>query len=860
MIWPTNYQKLATATLFTLFFGGNVFAPKLKAPDGKTSVQDFLQDHYCNAFAELAKRIQKAPGLEDDVVIGYDTLNEPSHGWIGVHDLNQFPESQEMKQGEVPTPFQCMLLGSGIACDVERWEMTSVGPTKKGMLHLDPKGESAWLPEFPMSAPTGPGFVTPNASRRKCIWAQHGIWDIESRKLLKPDYFAKHPETGVKLDFLVDFWKPFVRKITHAIRQVHSTAVMFIEPPVNDQPPIWSAEDGDPTYRIAYAPHWYDGLTLVSKHFNRWFSVDYLGFKRGQYSNIAFAVKLGESGIRTCFKNQLGLMRREGLEYLGQHPCIMGEIGIPYDMDNKVAYTTGDYSAQEKALDTNMRAIESTLINCTLWNYVADNNHAWGDGWNGEDLSLFSRILPNKKKGVTGASKSFKRDPLPSGAGTVTVSEVDSALESKTGSSHYMNVIAKVHPEPGNVASAQRTPDTLTEQDEHSASSHGGTHNGVSSRTPLMPGHGHKHNGDDADELTDDSVEAIEDANPASPPDVAVIGKFEKPKAPSIAASSTVSSALEDKILIPPDEKELDIGGRALNAFTRPYPVLTPGTPLQVHFDMNSATFTYTFSHPVVRKPVVKRKSKKSKKADVTPLQGDSIEPLKTEPSNTIQKRASMIMDSLKLKSSTPDPRQRFSWLHHHQSHHHHHHHHQSIPSLFSHPNFQQPPTSASNLLSHPENLATETEIYIPSVHYPSQKDLEVWVSEGRFRLELVDQRLHWRCGCFDKLRETLEQEGEGDEEDGEEGLTENEDTTGEEGDVSNEDGDEVMSDGEGKALTEEEMVYHTIVFRRKKAGQEPLELFGRQKRKEAKQERSMTLGDELAEGARVCPTGCSVM
>jgi len=41
MMWPSNHIKLATGTMFTLFFAGNDFAPNLKI-DGQ-SAQDFLQ-------------------------------------------------------------------------------------------------------------------------------------------------------------------------------------------------------------------------------------------------------------------------------------------------------------------------------------------------------------------------------------------------------------------------------------------------------------------------------------------------------------------------------------------------------------------------------------------------------------------------------------------------------------------------------------------------------------------------------------------------------------------------------------------------------------------------------------------------
>jgi hypothetical protein len=60
------------------------------------------------------------------------------------------------------------------------------------------------------------------------------------------------------------------------------------------------------------------------------------------------------------------------------------------DMDDGRSFHTGDYTMQNKALDANMNALEKNLLSYTLWNYVSDNNHKWGDGWNGEDLSIYS--------------------------------------------------------------------------------------------------------------------------------------------------------------------------------------------------------------------------------------------------------------------------------------------------------------------------------------------------------------------------------------------------------------------------------------------------------------------------------------
>lgn len=76
---------------------------------------------------------------------------------------------------------------------------------------------------------------------------------------------------------------------------------------------------------------------------------------------------------------------------MGEHPCVLSEIGIPYDMDDKYAYKTGDYTSQVQAMDANHFAIEGSGMNgFMLWLYMTTNNHQWGDLWNGEDLSIFS--------------------------------------------------------------------------------------------------------------------------------------------------------------------------------------------------------------------------------------------------------------------------------------------------------------------------------------------------------------------------------------------------------------------------------------------------------------------------------------
>jgi hypothetical protein len=97
------------------------------------------------------------------------------------------------------------------------------------------------------------------------------------------------------------------------------------------------------------------------------------GVLRGKYLTPAFAIKIGENAIRNCFANQLTAIREEATDKMGIHPCLFSEIGIPYDMDDKYAYKTGNYSSQIAALDANHFALEQSRANgFALWCYTVN--------------------------------------------------------------------------------------------------------------------------------------------------------------------------------------------------------------------------------------------------------------------------------------------------------------------------------------------------------------------------------------------------------------------------------------------------------------------------------------------------------
>jgi hypothetical protein len=398
MIWSTNYGRLAAQTLFTLFFAGRDFAPKCII-DG-VNIQDYLQSHYIDAMGELADRIRDAGDLLDECVIGWDSLNEPYEGFCGYPDLNAYPSEQTstLKKGTFPTPAQSMRLGMGQKQTVDNWKFGAFGPKKDGTVTIDPHGYKIWA-----DPDTEPNGTHPKWGWRRdpgwqlgiCIWALHGVWDVESGYVVVPDYFKGLPsDLDRDVVFLEDYWRPHWQAFSARIRKAHREAILFVAPPVFAPPPPIPEEDLKG--RCCYSTHYYDGLTLITRHWN-WFNADALGLLRGKYKSPAQAVKFGERAIRKSLQEQLGVLKDDS-KILGSYPTIIGEIGIPYDMDGKKSYGytddgkyRGDYSNQQKALDASLNATDGpNALNYTIWTYCPDNSHMWGDGWNLEDLSVWS--------------------------------------------------------------------------------------------------------------------------------------------------------------------------------------------------------------------------------------------------------------------------------------------------------------------------------------------------------------------------------------------------------------------------------------------------------------------------------------
>jgi hypothetical protein len=354
MCWPHNYQRFAAATMFTLFFGGSDFAPSWSI-DGK-STQEYMQEQYITSLTRLVNRLK-----DMDHVLGYDCMNEPSAGYIGVADLS-IPGGMagQTLPGLQISPFDGMAAAGGFTRRVAVAELKRFGVSITGEKDINTGGATCWL------------------EGQEDMWRKEGIWDVHNDHpiLLRPDHFSFLKSNPVS--FFSDYLVPFINRCAKAIREIDPDAFIFVEgEPFHPESLEWVTHMN----RIVNASHWYDALTLIRKNFQTWYNYDVSTHK------IVFFKR----GIQSMYIRQLQKIKEASRIIRAGVPTLIGEFGIPFDMNNKRAYSTDNFSDHVEALSMNYDALDSLLLGATLWNYTADNTNRQGDQWNGEDFSIFSR-------------------------------------------------------------------------------------------------------------------------------------------------------------------------------------------------------------------------------------------------------------------------------------------------------------------------------------------------------------------------------------------------------------------------------------------------------------------------------------
>ena len=358
MFWITNSYGLTTATMFTLFFAGDTYAPGINAQYSngtEVTIQTFLQGYYFDFIDVVAQTVK-----EKWNVLGFNSMNEPIQGYVGLSDLRT--SILPIPLGYVQSAFDGMRLSSGETINIHFY--SSIFRFDK-TITVNQKGIIPWK------------------SPEHDIWQKLGIYNIQKetgeRILLKPDYF--------KFDgiFENEFLVPFFEKLRNVITKHNDRFILYAEPQVTDK--IHFAPHKLDVNKYAWSPHWYDVCILMLKRFVPWLSIRV----------DMFLPIIGSNFIDMAFEKNLQLLK----ESANNLHVIVGETGIPFDL---VSSKKDKYEDAKKALDRTLRAFEAINLEYILWNYKHDTNDADGDGWNKENFSVRAN---NANRGISIISRPY---------------------------------------------------------------------------------------------------------------------------------------------------------------------------------------------------------------------------------------------------------------------------------------------------------------------------------------------------------------------------------------------------------------------------------------------------------------------
>jgi hypothetical protein len=380
--WPPTAARFSVDTMETLFWAGDDFAPGL-AVDG-TPVQEWLQSHYVNAMRQVALRLGDLNN-----VAGYDTYNEPQSGFINVPDLRS-AETVMMFLGHYAAPG---------APAPSYWDLmqaaSGFNPEKQTV-----SANRLWAPGT------------------EDVWRRLGVWDVVDGKptLLKPGYFASASTKKHGPNFYIG---ALHRRIATAIHQISPNALIAQEP---------SAGGGDLKELALGAPgavsepHWYDFVPMLNKRQD----------PNTTYPMFSEKPITGREAVLDAYVKQMNAAKLQA-QGIGQVPTWFGEVGIPYDINDKHAYRTGDFSAQEAFASLVYEALDKTLSSYAIWCYSADNSNESGDHWNGEDYSIYSPDQRNDPRDIDSGGRTLNEvvRPYPIATSGAPVS-IDFDPKSKT--------------------------------------------------------------------------------------------------------------------------------------------------------------------------------------------------------------------------------------------------------------------------------------------------------------------------------------------------------------------------------------------------------------------------------------------
>ena len=338
MLWATNYELFACATMFTLFFGGNRFAPSVKVD--KKPVQDWLQSKYIDAIAQLARELKCEANI-----LGFGTMNEPSLGWIGVQDLRNIPVVWRFGYGI--SPWQSMQLAAGVEMKRVVFYGNLFLPSKLVTLN-NQKMRAAWPDPWEVSK----------------VWEWDAL-DYNKIKLMTPNHFSLSNEEDPVKTFIHPFWDAFAKMIH---KEFAPNTPIFTEapPPQRRMHKRFNPPSNRPSYELN-SPHYYDTVAILLQRHISWLAIDLA------YEGKFLPIKFGTKGAQQARHNSIELLTKK------RGGMMLGEVGTP--------------ASAHGGLEATLNAVESNLVNSAiLWCYCPAHNGE-NDGWNREDFSIVSKSM-----------------------------------------------------------------------------------------------------------------------------------------------------------------------------------------------------------------------------------------------------------------------------------------------------------------------------------------------------------------------------------------------------------------------------------------------------------------------------------
>lgn len=362
MSWPVNYRMPVNGILWTAFFAGATLTPKWMI-DGE-NVQDYLQNKYFGAVRALAQRLGDL-----DNVIGFDSLNEPGMGWLGEKISERHPDiTAKGHPGPNWRPLDGLKVARGMSCTLPVLRATANSPHSGLVREGDRQVNSAKISIW------NPGVEDP--------FEQAGAWRREGDEavVVNEDFFCMLD--GRKINPEGDFLQPFFQKMADTFRAIRPDWFLFAE--IN--PHVAATGRTFPKVMPANSintSHWYDVGLLWSKRID------------------TDQDEAAKTKMRNRYGLELAFLRSLADRINGGSPTLIGEFGIPYDLNEGESFARwgkGERGAdiwkpQVLALELTYDAMDMLLLSSTQWNYTATNRNDLrvGDGWNQEDLSVFSR-------------------------------------------------------------------------------------------------------------------------------------------------------------------------------------------------------------------------------------------------------------------------------------------------------------------------------------------------------------------------------------------------------------------------------------------------------------------------------------